>query len=503
MGNQTSKWLLSKHAKAYTSLAMPEAKRIARLSGIPQEPQDAAMCLGCHATGSEAEDWEKDETFSFKDGVQCEKCHGAGSEYMDAKVMTNREAAIRKGLNIMAKGDCLKCHKEKDSHKKVLKQPPLDMEKAWAEIAHPTPQDWDPTNLQPPKPPVAEKTAAKYTGSIACGECHTKPAFGFQFSTWRDSKHADAYAVLGTPRGKSVAAQMGVRGDPQVSLACLKCHATAYHDPAAGAEDSYSVYEGVGCEACHGAGSQYSPEKVMKDKPQAFAAGLKKIGPQTCTACHENAHGKPFDYQTAVKTIAHPTKPPVVVDEPRYKTPLNLALRPDGEEIYVACEALHSVVVIDVRSRRKVAEVAVGGLPQGVTFAPDSRRAYVSNRLDDTVSAIDVASRKVFATIRVDSEPHGLLTDRSGKMLYVLNTSAESISVIDTQSLKEVKRLSASRGPWSLALSPDGSRMVVTNSLSRFVRFRTPPLSEVTVLDLDRVVVAEARWFRERTCCRV
>ncbi len=30
MGNQTSKWLLSKHAKAYTSLAMPEAKRIAR-----------------------------------------------------------------------------------------------------------------------------------------------------------------------------------------------------------------------------------------------------------------------------------------------------------------------------------------------------------------------------------------------------------------------------------------------------------------------------------------
>ena len=148
MGNQTGKWLLSKHAKAYAALARPESKEIARLSGIPQEPQAAATCLGCHATGSEAEEWEKDETFSFKDGVQCEKCHGAGSEYMDAKVMTNHEAAVRNGLNVMTKEDCLNCHKEKDSHKKVLKQPPLDMEKAWREIAHPAPQEWELEGVQ-------------------------------------------------------------------------------------------------------------------------------------------------------------------------------------------------------------------------------------------------------------------------------------------------------------------------------------------------------------------
>ncbi len=98
MGHAYSKWLGSKHAKAYASLAEPEAKLIAELSGIVQEPQESVLCLGCHATGSNAEDWEKDETFHVEDGVQCEKCHGPGSEYMEMSVMADREAAIKNGL---------------------------------------------------------------------------------------------------------------------------------------------------------------------------------------------------------------------------------------------------------------------------------------------------------------------------------------------------------------------------------------------------------------------
>ena len=48
MGHQFSKWLASRHAQAYAVLSKPEAKKIAELSGIPQEPQESAMCLGCH-----------------------------------------------------------------------------------------------------------------------------------------------------------------------------------------------------------------------------------------------------------------------------------------------------------------------------------------------------------------------------------------------------------------------------------------------------------------------
>ena len=490
MGYQHCLWLVSEHSKAYASLAKPEAKEIARLSGIPQEPQEAATCLGCHATGSQAEEWEKDDTFHIEDGVQCEKCHGPGSDYMDESVMIKPKAARAAGLKMPTIDDCMKCHEVKGSHVAVLKSPKIDIKKAWEAIQHPTPDDWaytDPCKL----PERTDASLPKYTGSLACGQCHKGSDMGYQYSRWRDSDHARAYAALGSPAAEKIAKEMGVDENPLTSAACLKCHSTAYRDAAGGAVRSYSMFEGVGCESCHGAGSDYSPEAVMRDKRAAVMAGLKEVTRETCRRCHENAHGKPFDYEHALEEIAHPTKLPEQSTAVRYKTPLNMALNPNGRELYVACEASDTVIVVDTATMEKVAEIAAGGQPTDVTFHPEGKWAYVSNRLDDTVSVISVAARKVIHTMPVGDEPHGVLTDRAGKMLYVLNTSTDSISVIDTGSLAEVKRLEASRNPWSLALSPDGSRILVTNALSRYVPYRTPSVSEVTVIETARGVVED------------
>jgi YVTN family beta-propeller protein len=492
MGHQFSKWLVSRHAEAYAVLAEPESKIIAKLSGIPQEPQESTTCLGCHATGAHAEAWEKDETFFAEDGVQCEKCHGPGSEYIDAAVMSNPEAAEKAGLMMPTVSDCMGCHQVKGSHVAVHKLPKLDMAKAMSDIAHPAPKDSGHGPMsQFPDVPDSEKSHNRHIGTLTCAACHKGPAMGYQFSKWRLSTHARAYAVLASDKAYEIAKEQGLKTDPQASPACLKCHTTAYHHPAEGAIDSYSLYEGVGCEACHGAGGDYYPEAIMRDPRAAKAAGLKEVTHQTCLECHENAHGKPFDFDEAMKKIAHPTEAPAVEQAVRYKTPLNMALSPDGKEIYVACEASHTIIVVNVRDLQKVAEIEVGHHPTDVTFSPDGTKAYVSNRLDDTVAVVDVSSRKVLSTIDVGDEPHGVLTDTSGKYLYVLNTSAESISVIDTATLKEIKRLSASRSPWSLSRSPDGSLIYVTNNLSRFVKFRTPSMSEVTVIDTARTVIQD------------
>jgi len=503
MGHQFSKWLASRHARAYAVLAEPEAKKIAELSGIPQEPQESPMCLGCHATGAHVEAWEKDETFFTEDGVQCEKCHGPGSEYMDAAIMSNREESEKAGLMMPTVSDCMGCHQVKGSHVAVHKLAKLDMAKAMSDIAHPTPKDFKYGSMkQLPVVTDSKKDEGRYIGTLTCATCHKGPSMGYQFSKWRKSAHAGAYAVLATDKAYEIAKKQELKGAPQTSLACLKCHTTAYHQPTEGVIELYSLYEGVGCEACHGAGSNYYPEALMRDPRAAKAAGLKEVTHQTCLGCHENAHGKPFDFDEAMKKIAHPTEPPVVEQAVRYKTPLNMALSPDGEEIYVACEASHSIIVVSVPKLRKVAEITVGHHPTDVTFSPNGAKAYVSNRLDDTVAVVDVPSRKVLAAIPVGDEPHGLLTDAAGKHLYVLNTSADSISVIDTTALKEIKRLSASRSPWSLSRSPDGSLIYVTNNLSRFVKFRTPSMSEVTAIDTakkviqDRIVIPAANLLQ-------
>jgi YVTN family beta-propeller protein len=492
MGHQFSKWLATRHAQAYAVLSKPEAKKIAELSGIPQEPQESSMCLGCHATGARAEEWEKDETFFAEDGVQCEKCHGPGSEYMNAAIMSNRQAAEKAGLMMPTTDDCMGCHQVKGSHVAVHKLPKIDIVQAMSDIAHPTPEDFK-LGIAPQLPDVAdsEKGQGRYIGTLTCAACHKGPSMGYQFSKWRLSAHASAYAVLASDEAYEIAKEQGLKGSPQTSLECLKCHTTAYHQLVKGVMELYSIYEGVGCEACHGAGSDYYPEAIMRDPRAAKAAGLKEVTQQTCLGCHENAHDIPFNFNDAVKKIAHPTELPAVVLEPLYKTPLNMALSPDGQEIYVACEASHTVIVVNVPKLKKVAEIEVGHHPTDVTFSPNGSRAYVSNRLDDTVSVIDVPARKVLDTIAVGDEPHGVLTDASGKHLYVLNTSADSISVIDTSTLKEIKRLSASRSPWSLSLSGDGSLIYVTNNLSRFVKFRTPSMSEVTAIDTVRMTVRD------------
>jgi YVTN family beta-propeller protein len=465
MGHQHSRWLLSKHSLAWAALATEDARKMAELSGLPGEPQETAVCLGCHATASEAEDWEKDPTFFLEDGVQCEKCHGPGSEHVAEEIMKVPEALRTADVWMPTADTCEKCHYVKGSHVAVHRLPKLDLDEAVGRIAHPTPRGDRTGSLPQPDSGPDAKPGPQYTGVRACAECHRGREMGYQFSRWRLGPHAGAYAVLSTERALEIARDDRLVGDPQQSPACA----------------------------------------IMRDGRAALAAGLEPVTPKTCLACHEDAHGKPFDYEAALSRIEHPTRPPAsaaAAAARRYKTPVNLALRPGGREVWVACEAADSVIVVDVRRREKVAEIPVGRQPNDVAFGPDGRRAYVSNRMDDTVSVLDATTRTILETIAVGDDPHGLLTDRAGTRLYVLNTGADSISVVDTASLSEVRRLPASRNPWSMSLSPDGDRILVTNTLSRFVEPRTPSLSEVTVIETaamtidDRIEMPEANLLQ-------
>ncbi len=488
MGNGYSLWLYSKHSQAWAVLAKPESKKIAQISGLRQEPQEAAICLGCHATGFSAEGWEKDDAFHTEEGVQCEACHGAGSEYATEEVMRAPEASRTAGLLMPTEQDCMNCHIEKGSHVAVLKSPQIDIKKAWRDIDHPMPRDSVSAGIPAPAGPAGPNTPGpKYVGSAACGACHRGREHGNQYSLWRMSAHARAWAALGTPRAYETAKKQGVQGEPNKSPQCLKCHATGQGGAFLA---SFTVDEGVGCEACHGPGSEYMQEAIMRDGRAANAAGLKHPGRETCLPCHEPAGGKPFDYEPALKKIAHPTHLPEEARAPRYKNPLNMALSPDGRELYVACEGSDSVIVVSTATREKIAEIPVGENPADVTFSPDGHLAFVSTRLDDSVSVINVAERKVTGTLAAGDSPHGVLTDRQGRLLYVLNALSNDISVFDVGSLKLVRTLSAGRGPWSLAMSPDGAGILVTNMYSDFA-FRAPFHSESTWIDTSRGVVEE------------
>ena len=77
------------------------------------------------------------------------------------------------------------------------------------------------------------------------------------------------------------------------------------------------------------------------------------------------------------------------------------------------------------------------------------------------------------------------------------NRISNDVAVLDAQTGAEEKRLLAGRGASYMTLSPDGSRLYVThiypNPLARRTgsENRTPPESEITVIDTARAVVVD------------
>ncbi len=136
-GDQYATWFRSPHARAWAALARPESLEIARLSGIHENPFANPICLGCHATAADTEDWERDPSFHLADGVQCELCHGPGSEYISAEVMSDPDRAAAAGLRIPTATTCLICHKEKETHTTVIDVRPFDIDEALDRISHP------------------------------------------------------------------------------------------------------------------------------------------------------------------------------------------------------------------------------------------------------------------------------------------------------------------------------------------------------------------------------
>ena len=175
----------------------------------------------------------------------------------------------------------------------------------------------------------------------------------------------------------------------------------------------------------------------------------------------------------------------------RYLSPLEMLLSPDGRQLYVVCQASDELRVVDIESGKVVTVVPLGRAPRGITFSPDASQIYVTNSTDDTVSVIDAAAMKVTRTLPTGFEPAGVVTDRTGATLYVANRLSGDISVIDVKTGQETKRLLAGRGASYLALSPDGKFIYGTHIYPNPTGFRTPPKSEITVIDTGRQTVVE------------
>ncbi|MDP4190160.1 MAG: cytochrome c family protein [Bacteroidota bacterium] len=144
---------------------------------------------------------------------------------------------------------------------------------------------------------------AKYTGVKTCSACHRGEKGKNVFEKWQSSAHSKAFETLKSDKSKEIAKKMGI-SDPASSDKCLTCHVTNGGNGA-----GIKKEEGVTCESCHGAGSEYKAMNVMKDHDLAVKKGLiqGKNNPDLCKKCHnpKSPTYKPFDFAKKMAMIKH------------------------------------------------------------------------------------------------------------------------------------------------------------------------------------------------------
>jgi len=147
-------------------------------------------------------------------------------------------------------------------------------------------------------PYLKSKNDAKdftFVGSKTCKECHGLDEIGNQYKIWESSPHAKAYRKLLTTKGIEIAKKNGIAA-PEEDNQCLKCHVTGKGSV------KEVIQEGVGCESCHGPGSEYhhaSNHVNYSNRANGYATAIKngmypilgiqslKTREKLCLSCHQ------------------------------------------------------------------------------------------------------------------------------------------------------------------------------------------------------------------------
>lgn len=156
---------------------------------------------------------------------------------------------------------------------------------------------------------------SKYVGTTACKACHNMPKTGKQYAAWEGTAHANAYKTLQSAEADKIAEKKGLKTKAAESPECLACHVTGMNEKGAQFDAKFAKTEGVGCEACHGAGEGYKSKHAKKETlKDAIAAGMElpKVADgsaeKLCKTCHNDKSPtyKSFKFQEFWKKIAHP-----------------------------------------------------------------------------------------------------------------------------------------------------------------------------------------------------
>ncbi len=164
----------------------------------------------------------------------------------------------------------------------------------------------------------------------------------------------------------------------------------------------------------------------------------------------------------------------------------------NGAQLYVSDWAGRAVLVVDPKSLRVVAHIAVGEHPNQMIVHPKDDRLFVACASSNCVSVLDTRRGIVTETISTSlfprapegSTPDALALSPDGETLYVANADNNCIAVIDVaaRGKSQVKGfIPTGWYPTAVAVTPDGKDLLV--GVGKGNQTRPNPIDKNTKFD--------------------
>ena len=155
-----------------------------------------------------------------------------------------------------------------------------------------------------------------------------------------------------------------------------------------------------------------------------------------------------------------------ITTDPR---PHGLAASADGSKIYIGSDRTGNFQVIDARSGKVTAQLALGKDPNQMTLTKDGRFAYVPMRGENSVAIVQLDPLRLIKKIPMNAGPHDAYTSADGSRIYVGAQYGNAVAVFDPAAQSLLHQIPTTDGVRPLEPAENGR--IIYTALSNLIGF--------------------------------
>jgi YVTN family beta-propeller protein len=154
----------------------------------------------------------------------------------------------------------------------------------------------------------------------------------------------------------------------------------------------------------------------------------------------------------------------------------DVVILPDSSKAFATCSAAHQVMVIGLARRdpadpaethdRLLDRLDVGQTPVDLAMKPDGGEIFVSNFDSDTISEIATGTNEVGGAYVIGAHPARGIVSADNSTLWVSNFNADTIGVYSIDDGKLINTVHVGNGPDALAFSTAGHLLLAVDATS-------------------------------------